>query len=474
MAIGLQKLWKKRNEAPAAGHSEGLSADRQMLVRLFNESEVISNQLQAAVVEVNSSIGRLTFVADHSTKQEEQLHKRSAQAVSRIEEAFSALQEVASAADEISAASSRLNVESKDAKSVVLDVCRSLQATDQVMVDLAGHNHSMELHFQSLIDQMSNIYEINTFIQDIVSQTSLLALNASIEAAHAGEYGRGFSVVAQEIRKLADQSHQAVRRSSGIVDQIEQGIQNVVQSVEQERLAVERGVAEMAKNKERMDIIFNRISEVDRLVGHTDKASTQQAGHMEELSQMLKEVVDSVNETLTSVDGTIAISQQQRQQISKLNLVSRNLNKTSDELGQTLRQIGYQAEAKMVNVNGAELLNWLQTEAANPEISAMDELAHERLLTALLRGKTDIEAIWSNRADGSFVFSLPEAGLVNANGRDWWKRSMEGKAFTSEVYISAITKRPCVTIAVPVRNQEGRPIGVIGADIRVKEFNEST
>ncbi|EFM10025.1 methyl-accepting chemotaxis sensory transducer with Cache sensor [Paenibacillus curdlanolyticus YK9] len=474
MAIGLQKLWKRGSAASIASHSEGASADKRMLARLFNESEVISNQLQAAVVEVNSSIGRLTYVADHSSEQEALLHARSSQAVSRIEEAFSALQEVASAADEISAASSRLNVESKDAKDVVLDVCRSLQATDQVMNDLTGHNQSMESHFRSLIDQMSNIYEINTFIQDIVSQTSLLALNASIEAAHAGEYGRGFSVVAQEIRKLADQSHAAVRRSTGIVDQIEQGIQNVVQSVEQERLAVERGVAEMAKNKERMDIIFQRITEVDRLVGHTDKASTQQAGHMEELSQMLKEVVDSVNETLSSVDGTIAISQQQRQQISKLGLVSRNLNKTSDELGQTLRQIGYRSEATTVSVDATELLRWLQAEASNPEISAMDELAHERVLTALLRGKADIEAIWSNRADGTFVFSLPEAGLVNANGRDWWKRSMEGKAFTSDVYISAITKRPCATIAVPVYDQEGQPIGVIGADIRVKELNEST
>ena len=66
------------------------------------------------------------------------------------------------------------------------------------------------MQHRDLIEQTSKINEINDFIQEIVSQTSLLALNASIEAAHAGEFGRGFAVVAQQIKKLAEQSHEAV------------------------------------------------------------------------------------------------------------------------------------------------------------------------------------------------------------------------------------------------------------------------
>ncbi|WP_127570302.1 methyl-accepting chemotaxis protein [Paenibacillus xylaniclasticus] len=465
MVGALLKLWKRDEERRQ--FNEEVSSEKQLLGRLFNESEVISNRLNAAVDEVNQSISRLTEVADHVSKQEEQMLGRSKLAVEKIDEAFSVLQEVAASADEISAASTRLSSESKETKLVVTDVFRSLDTTDKVMNDLNIHNQSMEAQFRSLIEQMSSIYEINKLIQDIVSQTSLLALNASIEAAHAGEYGRGFSVVAQEIRKLAEQSHEAVRRSTGIVDQIESGIQKVVISVENERKAVVSGVEEVARSKARMNEIVEKITEVDRLVSLTDQANTAQAGHMGELSLMLKEVVDTVNETLHSVDGTIAMSQRQRDQIAKLGKISRNLSKTSGELADTLEQIGYRSEAQAAGVDVDELLGWLEEQASLSELRSMEDNAHARKLTELLNSKEGIEAVWSNREDGTFIFSLPEAGLLNAKGRDWWKRAMEGKPFKSDVYVSAITKRPCMTIAVPIRGADGQSIGVLGADVRL-------
>ncbi|MGO4376098.1 methyl-accepting chemotaxis protein, partial [Paenibacillus sp. MCAF20] len=175
---------------------------------------VISDQLNAAVDEVDQTIGHLTDIADQSAVQEQSLRAKSSLAMSRIEETFAALQEVSSAAEEINEASEHLNKKSKETKEVVIEVCRSLTSTDQVMSDLNAHNQNMEQHIRQLIDQTSYINEINQFIQEIVSQTSLLALNASIEAAHAGEYGRGFAVVAQQIKKLAEQSGEAVKRSS--------------------------------------------------------------------------------------------------------------------------------------------------------------------------------------------------------------------------------------------------------------------
>ncbi|SFI91937.1 hypothetical protein SAMN02799624_02675 [Paenibacillus sp. UNC496MF] len=59
-----------------------------------------------------------------------------------------------------------------------------------------------------------------------------------------------------------------------------------------------------------------------------------------------------------------------------------------------------------------------------------------------LRRFRDKGAVWSNRDDGTFIFSQPEAGQLNAKGRDWWQGAMEGRAFASAVYVSAITKKP--------------------------------
>ncbi|MDQ8738403.1 methyl-accepting chemotaxis protein [Paenibacillus sp. LHD-38] len=437
------------------------------MTRLLNESVVISDQLNAAVDEVDHSASRLTEIADVSAEHEKKLRSSSLLAMNRIEEAFSALQEVASAAEQISGASSHLNEKSKETKEVVLDVCRSLTNTDEVMNELNKNNRSMDEHIRQLIEQTSHINEINQFIQEIVSQTSLLALNAAIEAAHAGEYGLGFSVVAQQIKKLAEQSGEAVKRSSAIVEQIEHGVKRVVNAVDMEKLSVERGVAEMAVNRDRMDVIFSKITEVDELVGQTSMASKLQTDHMADSTLMLKDVVDSVNETLQSVDSTLQMNQLQREQIGNMNRISHNLKRSYSDLTHAIEQVGMRRSDQDVKVNVAGVQEWLRIAAADSQLTALNIAEHEAKLSSLLRAKTEIEAIWSNRLDGSFIFSLPEAGLLNAKGREWWKKAIAGEIFQSDVYVSAITKQLCLTVSVPIHNKQGKVVGVIGADISI-------
>ncbi|WP_240546163.1 methyl-accepting chemotaxis protein [Paenibacillus artemisiicola] len=435
--------------------------------RLINESQVISAQLTAAVEEVNGTIGQLTGIADRSAETENGLRASSGRAMARIGETFATLQEVAASAEQIHASARQLDAESKETKEIVLDVCRSLTNTDRVMNDLHRHNGTMEARIRELIEQTSRINEINGFIREIVSQTSLLALNASIEAAHAGEYGRGFAIVAQQIKKLAEQSHEAVRRSSGLVEEIEEGVRRVVASVDDEKAAVEQGIADMARTKDRMDVIFARIQEVDVLAGRSSEASSRQTANMAATTDMLKDVVAAVAQTLGSVDETLVQNGRQREQIRKLDRVSANLRRSSGELTEAVAQAGGGSFAKDANVNAGELVAKLARLAADGAVATLEEAAHRKALTGFLEAVPDIEAIWSNRDDGSFIFSQPEAGLLNAKGRDWWQGAMEGRAFTSAVYVSAITKKPCMTIAVPIRSASGQLIGVMGADISV-------
>lgn len=462
----MQALRRFRARDTSAKQAE--KENNGIFAQFINESQVISDQLTAAVEEVNQTIGQLTDIADRSAMTESGLRECSGRAMESIGETFSTLQEVAASAEQISDTAKQLDAESKETKEIVLDVCRSLTNTDKVMNDLQRHNGTMDASIRDLIEQTSKINEINDFIQEIVSQTSLLALNASIEAAHAGEFGRGFAVVAQQIKKLAEQSHEAVRRSSGLVEEIDRGVRQVVASVDAERSAVEQGIAEMAQSKDRMDLIFSRIDDVDKLVGQSSEASQRQTLSMTTTTEMLKDVVDAVNQTLGSVDETLVLNRLQRQQIQKLDRVSANLRKASAEFTNAIVHAGGQRETMRIDLDVGGMLAKLERLAADATIAALDEAAHRERLIQLLNALPEVEAVWSNRDDGSFIFSQPEAGLLNAKGRDWWKGAMAGRSYTSAVYISAITKKPCMTISVPIRSASGHLIGVMGADIGVK------
>ncbi|MFD0675207.1 methyl-accepting chemotaxis protein [Cohnella sp. GCM10027633] len=457
----------ERGASSAQQANESERENQAALRRMVEEAVVISDRLQATVSEVDSSMGQLGAIADRSAAQEDKLRANSKTAMTRLEEAFSALQEVSAASQEIRSVTEVMSAQSKETREVVVEVCRSLTHTDEVMNDLSTNHGTMEARVNELIDQASKIGEINALIQEIVAQTSLLALNAAIEAAHAGEHGRGFSIVAQEIRKLAEQSSQAVKRSSGIVQNIESGIRQVVSSVNQEKKSVSLGMEEMGKTRERMDIIFNQFLKVDEHVNRTLEFAVEQADRTTATNVMLEDVVESLGATMTSVDDTLAQNNRQRAEIGNLGRVSEELKESADELVAAVQQAGGRMWEGAVSADTAKWTELLRVVTTDATLAGLDEETHRLVLGGLLKRSNGMEAIWSNRADGSFVYSEPEAGLLNARGREWWKRAMAGEAFVSEVYISAITKRPCLTVSMPLKRFDGTAFGVVGIDITV-------
>lgn len=435
---------------------------------LYNEAIVISDQLVAAVDEVDQAMSQLTEVADKTQIQEQSLRNSSKLATSKIMDAFSSLQQVTAATDQISASSNHLNIQSQETKAVALHLQQSLGKTEKMMKQLSQNNQNMTQYIEDLIMHTSKIYEMNQLIQNIVSQTSLLALNASIEAAHAGEYGRGFSVVANEIRRLADQSNDTVKQSSQLVTEIERGVQQVIQAVTEEKSAVEQGVEEIISNKSRMDLITDRIIEVDHLVEDMKKSCSHQSEQSSYVITRLEETVECVNGTLVAVEDTLHMNTLQRKQVHKLDRISENLGKSSNELRSAIDLVEFDLFSKVVSTNADEIVSWLREAVKDSSITSMDQLKHNTHLRQLMNSKSEIEAIWSNHADGSFIVSIPDAGLLNAKGREWWKRSMHGEQFQSNYYVSAITKQLCQTISVPIMNSEGIIIGVLGVDLAIK------
>jgi methyl-accepting chemotaxis protein len=447
----------KKNEVNLSNHTVKIK-------EFVNESQVVADRLVASIEEVNTSIAKLTEIADASTEKEQQLRAQSQQALSQIEETFSSMQQVAAAAEQIMNSAIVMNQESEETKDAVVDVCRALDNTDRVMNQMHANHDNMQNRIGELSEHTAKIEDINGFIRDVVSQTSLLALNASIEAARAGEHGRGFAVVAQEIKKLAEQSHKAVSQSSSILESIETGVKHVVAAVAEERKAVQQGIAEMQVMKDKIDLIFQQILHVNGLVATTTSASKEQSNVVMNATSMLGEVVEIVNSSILSVEQSLELMRLQHLQVKRLTQINQDLEATSTELYDSIRTIGLEsAGGKSALLEPMQVI--LSELVRHLEIKTLDANKHESILTQTLHKTSGIEAIWSNRADGTFIFSQPKAGLINAKGREWWKQAMAGQLFISPVYVSAITKKPCISLSKAILDDGGRPVGIIGIDL---------
>ncbi|WP_256700629.1 methyl-accepting chemotaxis protein [Paenibacillus sp. P46E] len=451
---------------------EELLAESQGKVeQLGNEIVVTSDRLHGALEEISRHTGELQQTADYSHAYEVDLQTRSNEAKANIEGAFATMGGVAAVTSQIEELTGELGTAMQAARLDMAGTVDSLKNTDAVMEQLEEQSGDMLSKFTTLSGHIAMVEEFNSLIVGIVNETSLLALNASIEAARAGEQGRGFAVVANRIRQLADQSRSSVERSSGVLLDINNGVREVLESVTKEQAAVGRGVTEVATVKQRLGEISARIEEVGTAVADTVTAASRQKGLIDEVTDELSGAVGIVNETIAGVDLTLEQVTRQRKQISQLNDVSASLLLESQALQQSVDSIAgrnkIETETGPYTERLQEMQRLLQDLSAKEELYAPDTASHGSVLASCMKKVPDVQAIWSNRTDGTFIYSEPAAGLMNAKRRDWWNGAMNEGEYVSQPYVSAITKQSCITLSRAIKDRQGEIVGVVGIDLAV-------
>jgi methyl-accepting chemotaxis protein len=177
---------------------------------------------------------------------------------------------------------------------------------------------------ESLGNASSQISEILSVINDIADQTNLLALNAAIEAARAGEQGRGFAVVADEVRKLAERTTAATREISAMVTGIQSETHSAVSQIEIGNQAVQEGVQFAERASAALHDIVKSSAEVQQMVSEIATACTEQssasesiAQHVGEISSLAKHSAQQIQQASNAVDELHELSRQIEIQISQ-------------------------------------------------------------------------------------------------------------------------------------------------------------
>ena len=159
---------------------------------------------------------------------------------------------------------------------------------------------------------------------------------------------------------------------------------------------------------------------------------------------------------------------QQHTTIKEIVNITNTLTNTSDELQHFVKTDELPQEKYLYDSLQLESIKHkLNQLLARADLHHLDSTYHQQTLISFIQNEQDIEAIWSNRSDGTFIYSHPPAGLLNAKVRPWFKHAIEGEVYTSDVYTSALTKQKCITISCPIRF-EGEIYGIIGVDVSLR------
>ena len=289
----------------------GMLADGDLTVRATVTEDItgaIADSVNFTIEELRVLVGRINNAANQVTAATEAAEQTSARLLAAAEVQSSEIRETNAAVLRIAEAMNQMMASASQSANVARQSLAAAQkGTQAVQNSISGMNEIREQiqetskRIKRLGESSQEIGEIVQLISDITEQTNVLALNAAIQAASAGEAGRGFTVVAEEVQRLAERSAEATKHIGAIVKSIQRDTQDAVEAMERST----RGVVEGTKTADEADRALREIEQVSNqlaeLIGAISNATEQQAASATRVAEAMQEILAV---TQLTTDGT--------------------------------------------------------------------------------------------------------------------------------------------------------------------------
>ena len=263
------------------------SLELSTVADLFN---AIIDNLQSIAIEAKQS----THQVGSSLKQNEaEIRSLEEQAIAQAKETSDTLKSVASISQSIKAVAESANQAEKitdDTYNTIVSSTNNMDSTVDSILELRSTVGETSKKMKRLGESSQKISQVVSFIEEIALKTNVLAINASVEAGRAGEYGEGFTIVAEQVGALAEQSAAATKEIASIVSAIQNETQEVNQAMESGTTQVAETTRLIESTKQSLGLVLEKSQEVNKLMESISRSTVSQADTSQNITTLMQKI----------------------------------------------------------------------------------------------------------------------------------------------------------------------------------------